>query len=85
MIDTGAGDSFGRLPLVIVGATQADPRFGESSESFRQYWNSESLKIARKSENGRFVFAQGSTHQIHLDSPDLVLQEIEAMLVEIRE
>ena len=78
-------DSFGRLPLVIVGATQADPRFGESSESFRRYWNSESQKIARKSENGRFVFAQGSTHQIHLDSPDLVLQEIEAMLVEIRE
>ena len=78
-------DSFGRLPLVIVGATKADPRFGESSESFRRYWNSESQKIARKSENGRFVFAQGSTHQIHLDSPDLVLQEIEAMLVEIRE
>lgn len=27
--------SFGRLPLVVVGATLADPRFGESSEAFR--------------------------------------------------
>jgi pimeloyl-ACP methyl ester carboxylesterase len=78
-------DSFGQLPLVVVGATQADPRFGESSESFRQYWNYESQKIVQKSENGRFVIAEGSTHQIHLDSPNLVLQEIDAMLLEIRE
>lgn len=77
-------DSFGRLPLTVIGATVPDPRFGESSEAFREFWNEESRKLAAKSELGRFILAEGSRHHIHLDAPQLVLDAVREMLRQAR-
>jgi len=76
--------SFGQLPLIVIGATEPDPRFGESSAAFRQFWNDESRRLAAKSERGRFILAEGSSHQIHLDAPQLVIDAIREMLRESR-
>lgn len=76
--------SFGQLPVVVVGATEADPRFGASAESFRLFWNRESQQLSEKSDDGRFILAEGSSHYIHLDDPNLVLQVIHEMLAKIR-
>jgi hypothetical protein len=78
----GAIRSFGQLPLTVVGATEPDLRFGESSAAFRHYWNDESQKLAAKSERGRFILAEGSSHQIHLDAPRLVINAIRELLQE---
>ena len=68
--------SFGELPLTVIGATQPDPGFGEFGEAFRQFWNDESRLLASKSESGRFILAEGSSHHIHLDAPQLVIDAI---------
>jgi len=60
----GAISSFGQLPLAVIGATEPDPRFGESNAAFRQFWNDEPRKLATKWERGRFILAEGSSHQI---------------------
>lgn len=75
-------NSFGKLPVVVIGATAPNP--GPSGESFRLFWNGESQRLAGKSTHGRFIPADGSSHSIHLDSPDLVRQVIRQMLGEIR-
>lgn len=76
--------SFGQLPLTVIAATEPDPRFGESSAAFRQFWNDESQKLAARSERGRFILAEGSSHHIHLDAPQLVMDAILEMLMEAR-
>jgi pimeloyl-ACP methyl ester carboxylesterase len=77
----GAIGSFGQMPLVVIGATEPDPRFGEDAEAFRQYWNDESRELAAKSESGRFILAEGSSHHIHLDTSRLVIDGIREILL----
>jgi len=81
----GAISSFGQLPLTVIGATEPEPGFGEYADAFRQFWNEESQKLAAKSEQGRFVLAQGSSHHIHLDAPQLVIDEVLALVEEARD
>lgn len=76
--------SFGQLPLTVIGATEPDPRFGEPSAAFRQFWNLESRKLAGRSEKGRFILAEGSSHHIELDAPQLVTDAVREMLLEAR-
>lgn len=80
----GAISTFGRVPLLVIGATEPDSRFGDDSEAFRQFWNNESRKLATRSERGRFLLAEGSSHNIHLDAPQLVTDAVREMLLESR-
>ncbi len=74
--EVAAINSFGKLHLIVIGATEPDPSFGEFGQAFRQFWNEESLLIANKSEFGKFIMADGSSHHIHLDEPQLVIDTI---------
>ena len=74
--------TFGNVPLVVIGATAPNP--GPTGESFRQFWNSESQELAGMSARGQFIAAEGSSHSIYLDAPDLVHRVIRQMLSEIR-
>lgn len=78
--EVAAISSFGDLPLTVIGATEPDPSFGESGEAFRQFWNEESQLLARKSESGQFILAEGSNHHIHLDAPQVVIDAILEMI-----
>lgn len=77
--------SFGDLPVTVIGASEPDLHFGESADAFRQFWNEESQSLAGKSQNGRFLLAEGSSHHIHLDAPQLVIDEIRQMVINARD
>ena len=72
--------SFGELPLIVIGATEPEPGFGEYAQTFRQFWNEESLILAGKSESGKFILAEGSSHHIHLDAPQVLIDAILEMI-----
>jgi pimeloyl-ACP methyl ester carboxylesterase len=74
--EVAAIDSFGELPLIVIGATRPDPGFGEDGQAFRHFWNEENKALARKSASGQFILAEGSSHHIHLDSPQLVIDAV---------
>jgi pimeloyl-ACP methyl ester carboxylesterase len=74
--EVSAIQSFGELPLTVIGATEPDPGFGETGPAFRQFWNEENQSLARKSASGQFILAEGSSHHIHLDTPQLVIDAI---------
>ena len=72
--------SFGELPLTVIGATEPEPGFGEYAQAYRQFWNEESQMLAGKSEAGKFILAEGSSHHIHLDAPQVVTDAILEMI-----
>ncbi len=72
--------SFGELPLTVIGATEPEPGFGEYAQTFRQFWNEESQTLADKSESGQFILAEGSSHYIHLDAPQMVVDLVFEMI-----
>lgn len=74
--EVAAIGSFGKLPLTVIGATEPDPNYGEFGAEFRQFWNDESQLLALKSESGQFILAEGSSHHIHLDATQLVIDAI---------
>lgn len=71
---------FGELPLTVIGATEPEPGFGEYAQAFRQFWNDESQTLAGKSGSGQFILAEGSSHHIHLDAPQVVIDAILEMI-----
>ena len=72
--------SFGNIPVIVIGATQPEPGFGEFANAYRQFWNEESKALTEKSSNGEFILAEESGHHIHLDSPDVVINAIIEMI-----
>jgi hypothetical protein len=73
------------MPLTVVAATQPDPRFGDAAQAFRQFWNEQSEQLAQKSTRGVFIRAEGSSHHIHLDAPQLVLDVVRKMIQRSRQ
>jgi pimeloyl-ACP methyl ester carboxylesterase len=68
--------SFGKIPVIVIGATEPEPSFGEFAIAYRQFWNEESKALAEKSSNGEFILANESSHHIHLDAPEVVINTI---------
>lgn len=68
--------SFGKMPLIVIGATEPEPGFGEAAGPFRQFWNEGSRLLAGKAQSGKFILAEGSSHHIHLDAPHIVMDAI---------
>ena len=72
--------SFGELPLTVIGATASEPGFGEYAQAFRQFWNDESQILAAKSGSGQFLLAELSSHHIHLDAAQMVIDAVLEMI-----
>jgi pimeloyl-ACP methyl ester carboxylesterase len=83
-IQAAAIESFGDLPLTVIASTEPNPNFGSSAEAYQQFWINQSENLAKKSTRGKFILAEGSSHHIHLDNPELVLDAIHEMLTQIR-
>jgi pimeloyl-ACP methyl ester carboxylesterase len=73
-------ESFGDIPLVVIGSGSPNPAFGADAEAFQQFWIEQNRKLAAKSTNGTFVLAQESSHYLHEDAPDVVLDAIRGMI-----
>jgi len=73
-------ESFGDLPLIVIGSSIPNPAFGPDAEAFQQFWIEQNQERATKSTNGRFVLAEKSSHYIHEDMPNLVVEAIREMV-----
>ena len=72
--------SFGDLPLIVIGIGLPNPGFGPEAEAFQQFWIEQNRELATKSTDGRFVLAEESSHYLHEDAPDVVLDAIRQMV-----
>ena len=73
-------NSFGAIPLTVIGAGVPNPQFGDSAAAFQDYWISENRKLAGLSTHGKFVWAERSTHLIQTDAPEIVISAIKETL-----
>jgi carboxyl-terminal processing protease len=69
-------DSFNDIPVIVIGSGKPNPAFGDEAEAFQQFWIEEDLKLATKSTNGKFGLVSQSSHYLHEDAPDVVLEAI---------
>jgi hypothetical protein len=83
-IQAAAIESFDDLPLIVIASTEPNPNFGSSAEAYQQFWIEQSESLTKKSTRGKFMRAEGSSHHIHLDMPELVLEAIHEMLTRIK-
>ena len=72
--------TFGDISLAVVAAGKANPAFGPGAEEYQKYWIDQSRTLAGKSTKGQFVVAEGASHYLYLDAPDLVTEKILAMV-----
>lgn len=73
-------ESFGKIPLIVIGSGKPNPAFGAEAEAFQQFWIEQNRELAKKSTNGSFVLAQESSHYLHEDAPDVVLDAIRKLV-----
>jgi len=79
VVQTRESRSFGRIPLVVVSATDH-----ASPPAFEARWQEIQAETATQSPLGRIVVAQGSGHDVHEDQPGLVVDQIRAMVASLR-
>lgn len=79
-----AVSTFGDMPLVVMAAEKPNPAFGEVAEEYQRYWIEQSRALADKSTNGKFVLAEGASHYLYLDVPELVAESILSVVYEVR-
>lgn len=80
----GAVSTFGEMPLVVLAAGKPNPAFGEVAEEFQRYWVEQSRTLTDKSTNGKFALAEGASHYLYLDVPELVAESILSVVYEVR-
>ena len=78
-------ESFGDVPLIVMGAGQPQPAFGDQAQAFQQFWIEQSQALAGKSTRGAFVLVQESGHYIYLEAPDSVLEAIRQVIKQARQ
>jgi pimeloyl-ACP methyl ester carboxylesterase len=77
--------SFGTIPLVVLASGIPNPMFGAAADSYQAFWAAESNALAGKSARGEYVFAERSTHKLHDDAEDTVVDAVFSMLSSLRE
>ena len=80
----GAISMFGDMPLVVLVAGKPNPAFGEVAEEYQRYWVEQSRALVDKSTNGKFILAEGASHYLYLDTPELVAESILSVVYEVR-
>ena len=77
-------ETFGDLPLRVIASGVANPAFGADAAGYQQYWIEQSRALASKSSRGMFALAQDSTHRLHTEAADLVVDSILSIVREVR-
>jgi pimeloyl-ACP methyl ester carboxylesterase len=80
-----AVESFGNVPLIVMGAGQPQSAFGDQAQAFQQFWIEQSQALASKSTRGAFVLVQESGHYIYLDTANSVLEAIRQVIKQARQ
>ncbi len=80
----GAIETLGDMPLTVLAAGMPNPMFGDIAEEYQRYWIEQSRAVSEKSSCGRFMLVTDSSHHLHRDAPDLVLEAIATAVQEAR-
>jgi pimeloyl-ACP methyl ester carboxylesterase len=78
---------FGSLPILIFShdPAKAIPTHSPADEVRRQQaWSQMQEDLKKLSTHSRRIIAQGSTHNVHRDRPDLVVKEVTLFIQQIR-
>ena len=73
--------TFGTLPLIVIASGVPNPQFGVAAEAYQSYWIEQSRVLAAKSSRGKLILAKNSTHRLHLEAADLVVENILSIVV----
>ena len=75
-------DSLGRVPLtVITAARHPYPGLASSEEArLNQVWDAGQQHWASLSSSARIVSVENTSHDIQLDRPDVVIDQIQRLL-----
>lgn len=76
--------SFDQTPLVVIASGVPNPMFGDSAESYQEYWAEQSKKLSARSNRGQYIFAEASSHRLHKDAKDLVVNTVLSMVKSLR-
>ena len=68
------------IPLVIIGSDVLDTNGNPALEGVQDARHDMLKKLAAQSNQGEFIIAEGSTHQIITDRPDAVLEAVGTVL-----
>ena len=79
VLQTHQAPPFPRIPLLVLTATDHG-----APEAFEQEWQRIQAHTAAQSPLGRQVIAQGSGHYIHHDQPELVIDRIRQLVLQLR-
>jgi pimeloyl-ACP methyl ester carboxylesterase len=71
----------GEIPITVIAATEP-PIY--ASKELQELWLSVQQDFADDVANGRYVQANGASHYVHKDRPDLVIREIRDVVERIR-
>ena len=71
------------MPLTVIASTKPNPQFGALAEAFQRFWIAQSAELAVESTRGVFIPAEGSSHHVHLDAPQLVLDAVRTLVQEL--
>jgi len=77
--------SFGDTPLVVIASGIPNPMFGDDAEPFQLYWAEQSKILTNKSNQGQFILVAASTHYLHVDAIDLVVEVISSMVESMKD
>ena len=72
-----ATGSLGDLPLIVVSEAPSDP----AAKRFLPVWYPLQDELAHRSLRDRRVIAEGSSHRIHRDRPDVAISAIREVVV----
>ena len=81
--------ALGRLPIVVITAGQSSRQTAsalerELGEAMRPTWLELQAELTLLSSDSRAVMADGATHNVHEDDPDLVTREIAGVVDAVR-
>ena len=72
------------IPLVIIGSDVLDTSGNPAMEGLQQSRHDVLSELASQSAQGEFIIAEGSTHNVTHDRPDVVIAAIESTFVASR-
>jgi pimeloyl-ACP methyl ester carboxylesterase len=78
-------ESFGDVPLAVVGSGRPNPGFGEEAAAFQQFWIEQNRALATRSTRGTFLLAAESSHHLYVDAPDVVLDAVQRVLEKVKD
>lgn len=77
-------DDLDNLLVTAIASGLPNEAFGDSARVFQDFWVESNRELANLSTRGRFVLAHGSSHHLHREAADQVLEAIETMVADVR-